>query len=141
MEAFHLFIILISFGVSLLPLSEFSSAAHINSITSTQSLIDDGNATTLVSGNQTSVLGFFSPGNSKNRYVGIWYKRKPDTVVWVANRNNPLTGSNGELTIKGGSLVLLNSTRSIIGSANVSCNAASSPVALILHSGNLIPQE
>ncbi|XP_024019265.1 G-type lectin S-receptor-like serine/threonine-protein kinase At4g27290 [Morus notabilis] len=141
MEAFHLFIILISFGVSLLPLSEFSSAAHINSITPTQSLIDDGNATTLVSGNQTSVLGFFSPGNSNKRYLGIWYKRKPETTLWVANRNSPLNDSNGEFTIREGNLVLLSSTRSLVWSSNVSSKVANSTVALLSDFGNLILKE
>ncbi|XP_024022037.1 G-type lectin S-receptor-like serine/threonine-protein kinase At4g27290 [Morus notabilis] len=136
MEVLHFFTVLISF------VFQFSSAAHIEAVTPLQSLTDYGNTTTtLISPTQIFELGFFSPGNSKNRYLGLWYKRKPETIVWVANRNNPLTGSNGELTIKGGSLVLLNSTRSIIWSANVSSNAASSPVALLLDTGNLVLQE
>ncbi|GMN64559.1 hypothetical protein TIFTF001_033632 [Ficus carica] len=141
MEAFHLFTILISFVVSLLQLSKFSSPAHIDTITPIQSLTDDRNNTTLVSGSQTSVLGFFSPGKSKNRYLGIWYKRRPDTVVWVANRNSPLTDSNGELTIREGNLVLLSSTRSIVWSSNVSSSVGYSLVALLSDSGNLILKE
>ena len=42
----------------------------------------------------------FSPGSSTNRYLGIWYHKIPEqTVVWVANRNNPITGSSGFLFI------------------------------------------
>lgn len=37
-------------------------------------------------------LALFSPGSTKNRYLGIWYKKiSIKTVVWVANRLN--TGS------------------------------------------------
>ncbi|GMP67281.1 hypothetical protein CsSME_00027329 [Camellia sinensis var. sinensis] len=46
-----------------------------------------------LSGNQTITsqsgvfeLGFFTPGNSQNYYIGIWYKKLPNiTVVLVAN--------------------------------------------------------
>ncbi|MFS7985347.1 putative non-specific serine/threonine protein kinase [Helianthus anomalus] len=42
---------------------------------------------TIVSPQETFELGFFSPANSTNHYVGIWYKKIPKgTVVWVANR-------------------------------------------------------
>ncbi|GMN67962.1 hypothetical protein TIFTF001_037017 [Ficus carica] len=125
----------------LLPFLQISLAAHIDTITQIQSLTDDGNKTTLISHTQTFELGFFSPGNSKNRYVGIWYKRKPETVAWVANRNSPLTDSNGELTIREGNLVLLNNTRGVVWSSNISSGIANSPVALLLDSGNLVLQE
>ena len=68
----------------------YSSAA--DTLTPTQSI---RNGSTLVSSGQSFELGFFSPGNSKNRYFGIWYKQNPETVTRVANRNNPITGSNG----------------------------------------------
>ncbi|KAK3424245.1 hypothetical protein EUGRSUZ_F01050 [Eucalyptus grandis] len=58
---------------------------------------------------QSFELGFFSPGNSTNRYFGIWYQITPETVVWVANRDNPLTDSHGVLTFShDGDLVLVN---------------------------------
>ncbi|KAL2932286.1 hypothetical protein RDABS01_037696 [Bienertia sinuspersici] len=45
-------------------------------------------------------LGFFSPGNSTTRYVGIWFtKVSVQTVVWVANRNNPINDFHGILSI------------------------------------------
>ena len=75
--------------------------------------ISDGE--TLVSSGQSFELGFFSPGSSKNRYLGIWYKNTTQTVVWVANRNNPIVDSYGVLTIfNNGALVLLNQTKSVI---------------------------
>ena len=51
---------------------------------------------TLVSKGGKFEFGFFSPGNSHKRYVGIWYKNIPiQTVVWVANRANPINDSSG----------------------------------------------
>ncbi|KAL7102370.1 hypothetical protein ACP275_08G116200 [Erythranthe tilingii] len=49
---------------------------------------------TLVSVEKRFELGFFTPQGSEKRYVGIWYyykkKNIPRTVVWVANRDEPL---------------------------------------------------
>ncbi|KAL9444273.1 hypothetical protein AB3S75_017455 [Citrus x aurantiifolia] len=76
-------------------LSESSFAS--NTITSSKSLSD---GRTLVSKNGSFELGFFSPGSSKNCYVRIWYKNIPvKTVVWVANRLNPINDSSGLLII------------------------------------------
>lgn len=68
---------------------------------------------TLISASQIFELGFFCPGNSSKTYVGIWYKNiSIEKVVWVANRENPLTvtdtaaslimGSDGNLKIQDG---------------------------------------
>ncbi|RVW81575.1 S-locus-specific glycoprotein S6 [Vitis vinifera] len=52
---------------------------------------------------------------------GIWYKNTPRTVVWVANRNNPIADLYGVLTIfNNGALVLLNQSKSVIWSPNLS---------------------
>ncbi|KAH7546568.1 hypothetical protein FEM48_Zijuj01G0214600 [Ziziphus jujuba var. spinosa] len=41
-------------------------------------------------------LGFFSPGSSQNRYMGIWYKDIPvKTIIRLANRQNPINVSSG----------------------------------------------
>ncbi|XP_031280041.1 G-type lectin S-receptor-like serine/threonine-protein kinase At4g27290 [Pistacia vera] len=83
-------------------------------------------------------LGFFSPGKSKNRYLGIWYKKSAETVVWVANRNNPIIEPHGVLTIcNDGSLVILNKTEGIIWSSNTS-RRMENPVAQLLDTGNLV---
>ncbi|KAK2639280.1 hypothetical protein Ddye_027075 [Dipteronia dyeriana] len=93
---------------------------------------------TLVSSSENFVLGFFSPGNPAKRYLGIWYKKIPETVVWVANRNNPITDRQGVLTIINyGNLVLLNNTKSIIWSSNTT-RKVENPVAQLLDSGNLV---
>ncbi|KAK3424241.1 hypothetical protein EUGRSUZ_F01046 [Eucalyptus grandis] len=92
----------------------------------------------LVSSGQSFELGFFSPENSKYRYLGIWYKFSPEKVVWIANRNNPLTDSNGALTFSDeGNLVVLNRSKSIIWSSNSSM-VLRNPVAQLLDSGNLV---
>lgn len=45
----------------------------------------------LLSRKENFALGFFSPGNCKYGYLGIWYHKLPrQAVVWVANRNNPI---------------------------------------------------
>ncbi|XP_010476054.1 PREDICTED: G-type lectin S-receptor-like serine/threonine-protein kinase RKS1 [Camelina sativa] len=41
-------------------------------------------------------FGFFSLGDSKLRYVGIWYAQiSQQTVVWVANRDHPINDTSG----------------------------------------------
>ncbi|KMT01731.1 hypothetical protein BVRB_9g211830 [Beta vulgaris subsp. vulgaris] len=53
---------------------------------------------TLVSTGGNFKLGFFSPGSSTRRYVGIWFKNiSVMTYVWVANRETPLLDSFGVL--------------------------------------------
>ncbi|XP_017980559.1 PREDICTED: G-type lectin S-receptor-like serine/threonine-protein kinase At4g27290 [Theobroma cacao] len=95
---------------------------------------------TLVSSGQSFELGFFSPGNSKNRYLGIWYKQTPETVSWVANRNNPITGSHGFLTVTKAGLVLSNQTKSVVWSSNTT-KVAESPIAQLLDSGNFVVKD
>ncbi|XP_057836445.1 G-type lectin S-receptor-like serine/threonine-protein kinase At2g19130 [Cryptomeria japonica] len=47
---------------------------------------------TILSKNDTFELGFFSPRGTNNWYIGIWYARmSPKVIVWVANRDNPVT--------------------------------------------------
>ena len=117
----------------------FSDAA--DSITQSQPLRDIEN-TTLVSKDGGFVLGFFRPGNSNNRYLGIWYSNIPvKTVVWVANRRNPITDSSGVLKVNSsGSLVLLGQNSTFAWSANQT-NEARNPRVQLLDSGNLVLRE
>ncbi|KAJ8555968.1 hypothetical protein K7X08_022726 [Anisodus acutangulus] len=102
--------------------------------------IKDGD--TIVSSGGVYELGFFRPGKSTNRYVGIWYKKiSTGTVVWVANRNNPLYDTSGVLMLNpDGILVLVNSTNAMIWSTN-SSTTLKNPIARLLDSGNLVIRE
>ena len=95
----------------------------------------------LVSKNETFVLGFFSPGTSSNRYVGIWYKFSAELVLWVANRDNPVNDTTGILTVgSDGNLVLVrnNSLSMPMWSTNLSASSSSNNTitAQLLDSGN-----
>ena len=94
---------------------------------------------TIISAHGRFELGFFSPGISKNRYLGIRYKKvAAGTVAWVANRQLPITDSSGVLKITDqGNLILLNGTNFTIWSSN-SSRSAHNPNAQILESGNLV---
>jgi hypothetical protein len=86
-------------------------------------------------------LGFFSPPNSTFRYIGIWYAEiSVSTVIWVANRNNPLKSSSGILTIsEDGNLVVLDGQNKVLWSSNLT-NSVVNSSALLLDSGNLVLQ-
>lgn len=101
-----------------------------------QSLKDDE---TIVSAEGNFEMGFFNPGKSEKRYLGIWYKKiATGTVVWVANRDNPLNDSSGVLKfLDEGNLALVNSTNDTIWSSKLS-RLATNPVARLLDTGNLV---
>ncbi|KAG1368224.1 Receptor-like serine/threonine-protein kinase SD1-8 [Cocos nucifera] len=120
----------------LLVFTLFSPSIAGDSLTPTTPLVD---GQTLVSTGGIFELGFFSPGNSPNRYLGIWFKKIPvPTIVWVANRAIPLTDSDGVLKIsKDGSLVLCNGVAKVLWTSG-STVSASNPVAQLLDSGNFV---
>ncbi|XP_058091036.1 receptor-like serine/threonine-protein kinase SD1-7 [Magnolia sinica] len=95
---------------------------------------------TLVSTGGVFELGFFSPISSKNRYVGIWYKQIPEqTIVWVANRDNPITNNSGILTINDtGNLVILDERRRPIMLTSVSYPATNLSRATLFDDGNFV---
>ncbi|XP_030955199.1 G-type lectin S-receptor-like serine/threonine-protein kinase At4g27290 isoform X2 [Quercus lobata] len=96
-------------------------------------------ANTLVSKDGNFELGFFSPSSSNNRYLGIWYKNIPaKTIVWVANRLNPINDS-GLLMINSstGSVVVMSQNRSVVWSTSPQ-RQAKNPVLKLLDSGNLV---
>ncbi|XP_039060281.1 G-type lectin S-receptor-like serine/threonine-protein kinase RKS1 [Hibiscus syriacus] len=119
-------------------LSQFSFSAD----TITQHhYIKDNKDEVIVSGGKIFALGFFSPGSSRNRYVGIWYHQIPGkTVVWVANRDNPIKDTSGILRIDGrGNLVLFQGNRTLpVWSSNISIASTMNTIAQILDSGNLV---
>ncbi|KAK7338990.1 hypothetical protein VNO77_19626 [Canavalia gladiata] len=108
---------------------------HVIAISSSQSIKDPG---TLSSENGNFTLGFFSPKNTANRYVGIWCKTQ-DTVVWVANRNQPLRDSSGIVTVsEDGNLVVLDGQKQVLWSSNVSNITSSNSSFQLSDYGNLI---
>ncbi|KAK3431785.1 hypothetical protein EUGRSUZ_E03619 [Eucalyptus grandis] len=95
---------------------------------------------TLVSAGAKFELGFFSAGNSSNRYVGIWFYNIPvKTVVWVANRDDPINGSSGVLRIgRGGNLVIVDGTGRAVWSTDTANVTSGTVAAQLLDSGNLV---
>ncbi|XVF04254.1 hypothetical protein REPUB_Repub05bG0066800 [Reevesia pubescens] len=116
--------------------------AAVDTLSPSQS-ITDGESETLVSADGSFELGFFSPtGSSTNRFLGIWYKKVSNqTVVWVANRETPISDTQGILIMSNhGILSLLNGTNSTVWSSNTS-KTAQEPVAQLLNSGNLVVRD
>ncbi|XP_062009555.1 G-type lectin S-receptor-like serine/threonine-protein kinase At2g19130 [Rosa rugosa] len=102
-----------------------------------------------ISGGETTVsaggvfkLGFFKPGNSSKFYIGIWYKQvSQQTIVWVANREQPVFDRfSSLLKISDGNLVLYNESNTPIWSTDVASNITlgSSTRAILLDDGNLV---
>ncbi|XP_047948653.1 G-type lectin S-receptor-like serine/threonine-protein kinase At4g27290 isoform X3 [Salvia hispanica] len=93
---------------------------------------------TLISQNQVFETGFFRPGKSLNRFLGIWYKSTPDVVVWVANRNHPITAlQDATLMLSQNGSLVISSGKSITWSAT-SSEDATYPILQLLDSGNLV---
>ncbi|EEF43984.1 hypothetical protein RCOM_0906880 [Ricinus communis] len=115
----------------------FSNSA--DTITTDQSFKEDD---LLVSKGNNFAFGFFSPGSSSNRYLGIWFHEIPErSIVWVANRNSPITGSSAVSSINQyGNLILYNDPdqRVLAWSTDVTEDAARTCVAQLLDTGNLV---
>lgn len=95
---------------------------------------------TLISDQGVFALGFFSPSNSTEKmYVGIWFDDIPQrTVVWVANRDNPITDASSAMLAmtENSSLVVSETNGHILWMANTVAGGNSS--AKLLNSGNLV---
>ncbi|KAI3774498.1 hypothetical protein L1987_49056 [Smallanthus sonchifolius] len=86
-------------------------------------------------------MGFFPHGNGNTsevrRYVGIWYTMDPKTVVWVANRDNPVLDSNGFLTVaKDGNFKVLNKDQPAY--FNTTIEGAPLTALKLLDTGNVV---
>nr|XP_043636826.1 G-type lectin S-receptor-like serine/threonine-protein kinase At4g27290 [Erigeron canadensis] len=104
-----------------------------------QAIKDDGN--TIVSRGGMFKLGFFSPGKSKYRYVGIWYNKiSVCTPVWVANMETPIVDKTGVfiLTHQGNLVILADGGSTKIWSSNSISLTMINPVVRILDTGNLV---
>lgn len=104
----------------------------------------------LVSADGTYRLEFFSPGTSRNRYVGISFNIPDDKtvviankkVVWVANRDNPIADKSGILMIdEFGRLIISHSGGSVFVSNSVPAENNATASAMLLDSGNFILME
>jgi len=68
-------------------------------LTPNQSIRDWPEGQSLMSKDQNFELGFFRPGNSSYRYLGIRFvKVKEQTLVWVANREDPINGPSDQFS-------------------------------------------
>nr|GMC82258.1 G-type lectin S-receptor-like serine/threonine-protein kinase At4g27290 isoform X2 [Ipomoea batatas] len=128
------------FFISIISILHFSAA--VDTLATNQTLSDDG-GTMLVSASQMFVLGFFSPGSSRNRYLGIWVRNEPErTVVWVANNNNPISDFSGVLRLTPtGDLIIsstMNQVANIVWRSNSSAGIKNNPVLQLLDNGNLV---
>ncbi|KAF2317363.1 hypothetical protein GH714_020786 [Hevea brasiliensis] len=118
----------------------FAFSSSKDTITINQT-IHDGDF--LISRENNFALGFFSPGSSRFRYLGIWFRKvREQTVVWVANRDDPINGSSGVLSIDQYGNLVLHSYHNLkvpVWSTNVSVEATDTcVVAQLLDTGNLV---
>ncbi|XP_047331725.1 G-type lectin S-receptor-like serine/threonine-protein kinase At2g19130 [Impatiens glandulifera] len=136
-DLFNVFLIL---GLSLSHQYGLSHGAVSNTISANQTLSGDQ---IIVSSGRVFALGFFKLGkdDSIKNYIGIWYNSLPgnQTVVWVANRDKPVSNRySSQLIFLNGNLVLLNESQTPIWSTNIS-SSSSSPVGAILgDDGNFV---
>ncbi|KAK1282468.1 Receptor-like serine/threonine-protein kinase SD1-8 [Acorus calamus] len=107
-----------------------------DSITPSQPLKD---GQTLISSNEIFELGFFTLGDLNKRYVGIRYHKIPNTIVWVANRDDPLVKDReGVLRIHNdGNLVLMHSGGYVVWSSKIGTNSTDL-IAQIRDDGNFV---
>ncbi|KAJ8534916.1 hypothetical protein K7X08_016644 [Anisodus acutangulus] len=100
-------------------------------------ILRDGD--TIISPKRNFILGFFSPKSSNQRFLGIWYADvQVDSVVWVANRDKPISDKNGIFTIeKNGNLVVKNGRGDLLWSTNVTVATMNSTGSL-MDNGNLV---
>ncbi|XP_034696980.1 G-type lectin S-receptor-like serine/threonine-protein kinase At1g11410 isoform X1 [Vitis riparia] len=99
--------------------------------------IRDGDV--LVSHAASFALGFFSPGNSTLRYVGLWFNNVSEkTVVWVLNRDLPINDTSGVLSVSSTGNLVLYHRHTPIWSTNISILSVNATVAQLLDTGNLV---
>ncbi|XP_030467919.1 G-type lectin S-receptor-like serine/threonine-protein kinase B120 [Syzygium oleosum] len=118
--------------------SLFSSSRAANSISRGQFVID---GETLISSSGNFELGFFNPANSSLRHVGIWYhKISVQTVVWVANRDSPVSDESGVLTVSSdGNLMVLDGRNRTVWSSGInSSSVPTNSTATLMDTGNLV---
>ncbi|MED6216348.1 hypothetical protein PIB30_006992 [Stylosanthes scabra] len=133
MDVLHSMFIMVAYVL----VSSVKASMAVNDSIGVSQFMSDG--MTLVSQDGMFELGFFSPGNSTKRYLGIWYKKVAmHAVVWVANRVNPINGNSGKLTLDNtGNIILISNNGSVVWSTT-SQREPLNPVAHLMDSGNLV---
>jgi hypothetical protein len=104
-----------------------------------------GNETLVSASAGVFALGFFTPLGSNRTYVGVWYARvSPRTVVWVANRADPVRGAvedNAGATLsvsRGCELAVADANSTVVWSVSPSGGGGGSCTARIQDDGNLV---
>ncbi|KAL3615029.1 hypothetical protein CASFOL_040690 [Castilleja foliolosa] len=117
-------------------LSFHTFSLETDTITSNSSITDPD---FLVSTGRVFKLGFFTPENTNNRYLAIYYVVSEKSAIWIANKDNPLTDTSGTATIsQNGNIVLFNGRNETIWSTNATSAAPVNTTARILDTGNLV---
>ncbi|TXG47211.1 hypothetical protein EZV62_026505 [Acer yangbiense] len=131
-------VFLSSFFFLVCSLSHFCHS--IDTLTKGESIKDGVASGNLISTDEKFELGFFSPSNSTLRYVGVWYhKIEEQTVVWVANRNNPISDRNGSFSIgSDGNLMVLDGNSNAVWSSKASNIESNTTTAKLSDDGNFI---
>ncbi|KAH9323868.1 hypothetical protein KI387_018507, partial [Taxus chinensis] len=92
---------------------------------------------TRISTNGSFQMGFFQPTGATKWYIGVWFAQiSEQTVVWVANRENPLENNGGIFTLtRAGRLAVFNEGGTCVWSGKGSDRGSR---ATLLESGNLV---
>ncbi|XP_059455077.1 receptor-like serine/threonine-protein kinase SD1-7 [Corylus avellana] len=96
---------------------------------------------TILSQGSKFELGFFKPGTSSKIYLGIWYKGFHEEIVWVANRENPLShpsSSRLELSENGNLLLFEGSSEIPVWSTNLAFPQLNITEAVLRYDGNFV---
>jgi hypothetical protein len=96
---------------------------------------------TIVSQGGTFELGFLKPGTSSKIYLGIWYKGFREEIVWVANRENPLSHPSSSILYlsENGNLLLLEGSSEIpVWSTNLTFPGSNITEAILGDDGNFV---
>ncbi|KVI04199.1 Apple-like protein [Cynara cardunculus var. scolymus] len=87
----------------------------------------------------TFQMGFFQ--GKEGRYIGIWYAMDNTTVVWVANRDNPVLDSTGALIVAEEGVRILDRNGNSYFSTDagqVGSGGASNKTLALLDNGNAV---
>ncbi|XP_059656991.1 putative G-type lectin S-receptor-like serine/threonine-protein kinase At1g61610 isoform X2 [Cornus florida] len=99
---------------------------------------------TIVSQGSIFELGFFKKGTPPKLYLGIWYKKFDDIIVWVANREQTLSEQSSlqlEFSSDGNLVMFTNFSRKPIWSTNFVSPLRNSTEAVLQDNGNFVVRD